>query len=67
MQYKIGSSTLSLAVLSLALIALVACSSEPDEAQARKEHVWKDQVEAIDKAREVDTILKRKQDQLNQQ
>ena len=72
MQYKIGNSTLSLAtlslaILSLALIALVACSSNPDEAQARKEHVWKDQVEAIDKAREVDTILKRKQDQLNQQ
>ncbi len=67
MHYKIGISTLSLAILSLALIALAACSSDPDEAQARKEHVWKDQVEAIDKAREVDTILKRKQEQLNQQ
>ncbi len=52
-------------VLSLALLALAACSSEPDEAQARKEHVWKGQVEAIDKAREVETILKRKQNQEN--
>ena len=67
MHYKIGISMLSPAILSLALIALTACSSEPDEAQAPKENVWKDQVEAIDKAREVETILKRKQDQLNQQ
>ncbi len=77
MHYKIGISILSLAtlrpailrpaILSLTLIALTSCSSEPDEAQARKEHVWKDQVEAIDKAREVETILKRKHEQLNQQ
>ena len=52
MQYKIG-----IPILSLALIALAACSSEPDETQARKEHVWKGQVEAIDKAREVVTQL----------
>jgi len=47
--------------LGLALLALCACNSEPDEAQSRQEHVWKDQVEAIDKAREVETILERKQ------
>ena len=62
MQLKIG-----IPVLSLALIALAACSSDTDEAETREEHVWKNQVEAIDKAREVETILKRKQDQLNQQ
>jgi len=48
-------------ILSLALLALTACSSEPDDAQTRQEHVWKGQVEAIDKAREVETILKNKQ------
>ncbi len=61
MHYKIG-----IPILSLALIALVACSSEPDEARTSKEHVWKDQTGAIDKAREVETILKRKQDHENQ-
>jgi hypothetical protein len=53
--------------LCLALLALSACSSESDQADTGKEHVWKDQVEAIDKAREVETILKRKQDQEQQQ
>lgn len=53
--------------LCLALLALCACSSESDEAETSKEHVWKGQVEAIDKAREVETILKRKQDQEQQQ
>jgi hypothetical protein len=49
----------------LAVAALAACSSESDAPQAGEEHVWKDQVEAIDKAREVETILKRKHDQEN--
>ena len=48
-------------ILSLGLMALAACSSEPDEAQTSKEHVWKSQTEAIDKAREVEGILQRKQ------
>jgi hypothetical protein len=61
MHYRIG-----FLALSLALIALAACSSEPDEAQTSKEHVWKDQTGAIDKAREVETILQRKQDAENQ-
>lgn len=53
--------------LGLALLALCACSSESGEAETREEHVWKGQVEAIDKAREVETILKRKHDQQEQQ
>ncbi|GMQ96087.1 MAG: hypothetical protein BMS9Abin14_588 [Gammaproteobacteria bacterium] len=61
MRYKIG-----FAVLSLALIVLAACSSEPDEAQTSEENLWKDQTGAIDKAREVETILQRKQDGENQ-
>ncbi|HSS64445.1 MAG TPA: hypothetical protein VLS27_08415 [Gammaproteobacteria bacterium] len=43
--------------LALALAAglsLSACSSEDNEVQ---EHVWKDQVEAIDKAREVENVI----------
>ena len=59
-----------LPALCLAFAALCACSSESDdadEAHTGKEHVWKDQVEAIDKAREVETILKRKQDRQQQQ
>ncbi len=48
-------------VLSLGLMALAACSSEPDEAQISDEHVWKGQTRAIDKAREVEAILQRKQ------
>jgi hypothetical protein len=61
MRYKIGFP-----VLGLVLIALAACSSEPDEAQTSKETVWKDQTGAIDKAREVEKILQRKQDGENQ-
>ena len=53
--------------IGLALLALAACSSESDETETSEEHVWEDQVEAIDKAREVETILKRKHDQQNQQ
>ena len=54
-------------ILSLGLMALAACSAESDEAQASKEHVWKGQTQAIDKAREVEGILQRKQNQQNQQ
>ncbi len=54
-------------ILSLGLMALAACSSEPDEAQTSKEHVWKGQTQAIDKAREVEGILQRKQNQQNQE
>ena len=53
-------------ILGVVLISLAACSSEPDGAQTNKEHVWKEQTEAIDKAREVETILKRKQEQETQ-
>ena len=48
-------------VAALLLLALSACSSEPDEVETSEEHVWKGQTEAIDKAREVETILKREQ------
>ena len=54
-------------ILGLGLMALAACSSEPDEAQTSKEHVWKSQTEAIDKAREVEGILQRKQTRENQE
>jgi starvation-inducible outer membrane lipoprotein len=54
-------------ILSLGLMALAACSSEPDEAQTSKEHVWKSQTQAIDKAREVEGILQRKQTRENQE
>jgi len=54
-------------ILSLGLMALAACSSESDEAQTSKEHVWKGQTQAIDKAREVEGILQRKQNQQNQE
>ena len=53
-------------VLGVTLLTLAACSSEPDDGQARKEHVWKEQTGAIDKAREVETILKRDQEQKKQ-
>jgi hypothetical protein len=43
-------------LLALGLF-LSGCSSEDDEGEV-KEHVWKDQVEAIDKAREVENVLK---------
>ena len=61
MQYKIG-----IPILSLIFIVLAACNSESEETQASEEHVWKDQTGAIDKAREVETILQRKQDPENQ-
>ena len=54
-------------ILSLGLMALAACSSESDEAQTGKEHVWKGQTQTIDKAREVEGILQRKHNQQNQE
>jgi hypothetical protein len=53
-------------ILGAALVTLAACSSEPDDARTSEEHVWKEQTGAIDKAREVETILKRGQDQETQ-
>lgn len=53
--------------IALALLGLAACSSESDGNEAGGEHVWKGQTEAIDKAREVETILKRKQQQQENQ
>jgi uncharacterized lipoprotein len=59
--------TLAIIVLPLiAVVSLAACDSEPDQGQAKKEHVWKDQTGAIDKARQVETTLQRKKDQENQ-
>ena len=43
-----------LALVLAAGLSLSACSSEDNEVQ---EHVWKDQVEAIDKAREVENVI----------
>jgi len=55
-------------IFSLGLMALAACSSEPDGAQSSKEHVWQGQTQAIDKAREVEAILQRsKQARENQE
>ncbi len=61
MQYK-----LIVPILALTCIALPSCSSEPDDANSSKEHVWKEQTGAIDKAREVETILKRDQEEKKQ-
>lgn len=64
MSNKIGISHLGLALV--VLVSLAACEAEPQAEQTRKEHVWKEQTGAIDKAREVETLLKRKKDQENQ-
>jgi hypothetical protein len=58
---------ITIGVIGFALIALGACSPESDEAETAEDHVWKGQVEAIDKAREVETILKRKHQSQEQQ
>lgn len=58
---------ITFSAMVLALMALGACSSESSEAETAEDHVWRGQVEAIDKAREVETILKRKHDQQEQQ
>lgn len=55
-----------LAIMVLAVTGLAACESEPEEAQSSKEHVWKEQSQAIDKARAVETILQRKKNEENQ-
>ena len=52
--------------LGVVLIMLGGCSSEPDDADTRKDHVWKEQTDSIDKAREVETILKRNQEKKKQ-
>lgn len=49
------------AIAPLVLMACAACSAESGDQDGDTEHVWKEQTEAIDKAREVETILKRKQ------
>ena len=54
-------------LISVALLAITACSSEDDAAETSEEHVWKGQVEAIDKAREVETILQRGKQATDQQ
>ena len=56
----------NLTLLGGVLIMLTACSSESDDAKTSEEHVWKEQTEAIDKAREVESILKRDQEQKKQ-
>jgi len=56
------------------LVFLVSCSGdqEPEEGQrARGDHVWKDQVESIDRARDIEAVLKdaaeKNKDNLEQQ
>lgn len=53
-------------VLAVALLTLAACSVETDGAQTSEEHVWKEQTGAIDKAREVESILERAKEQKTQ-
>ena len=60
--WQLAISTL----LGAVLMTLTACSSESDDAKTGKEHVWKEQTDAIDKAREVESILKRGQEQKKQ-
>lgn len=54
-------------VLGLVLCALAACDSGSGKEQAAKEHVWKGQSGAIDKAREVETILQRSKENKEQE
>ena len=49
-------STLRLTLLLVLGLFLIGCSKQDEEEV--KEHVWKDQVEAIDKAREVENVLR---------
>lgn len=56
----------NLMLLGGVLLVLTACNSESDDAKTDEEHVWKEQTEAIDKAREVESILKRDQEQKKQ-
>ena len=55
-----------ISLLTSVAVLAAACSSENDAPEASEEHVWKGQVEAIDKARQVETILQRDQEQKNQ-
>lgn len=52
----------SITLIGSALLFVAGCSAESD-GEPPEDHVFKGQVEAIDKAREVETILKRKQNQ----
>lgn len=61
-------------VLIIALVFLVSCSSDSEPEDNRHttgDHVWRHQVEAIDKAREVEGMLNKAtekyKDSLNQQ
>lgn len=51
----------------LFVVALAGCSAESGDGQAEKDHVWKEQTEAIDKARDVENVLKQKQQQQQSQ
>lgn len=49
-------------VLFIALALLASCSGDQEPANdraARGDHVWKDQVQAYDKARQVEGMLKK--------
>ncbi|MEE8387628.1 MAG: hypothetical protein V3R65_03555 [Acidiferrobacterales bacterium] len=49
-------------VLFVALVLLISCSGDQEPASDRStrgDHVWKDQVKAYDKAREVENMLKK--------
>ena len=53
-------------VLGLAVGVLTACDSGSEQKQTEKEHVWKEQTGAIDKAREVEKILQRSEEEKKQ-
>jgi hypothetical protein len=57
----------ALFLLGVAVGALAACDSGSEQNETKKEHVWKEQTGAIDKAREVETILQRNREQQQQQ
>lgn len=47
-------------VLLIAMVLLVSCSGDQEPAEdrpARGDHVWKDQVQAYDKAKQVEDML----------
>jgi hypothetical protein len=54
---------IAIPLLVMALLLGSGCSSESNDPQTRGDHVFEGQVEAIDKARDVETMLKRKQGQ----
>jgi hypothetical protein len=57
----------ALFLLGVAVGVLAACDSGSEQNETEKEHVWKEQTGAIDKAREVEAILQRNRDQQKQQ